>query len=434
MRRHRTVAPGLRGAPPRVYLVCSELPPDVVGGLGRYAERMIDALATCGTPIEVFGLAGVTPVPRRQGYGDVTVHRIATTPAARRAPDGAVAAGVLARLAVVLRLLSFNIQAAMRILRADAGRTGSVVAVHDWMGCVAGVLCGVLGRRRVVFHVHTNELTAGTSWRHRSLLASGIAALEGLQARVAHRVVVPSAAVRDSLAARGWEPARIRVVHHGFEDREVLRLTALPAVERERLRTAVRCRYLRPPGSPLVVFAGRLSPHKGVATLLHAVPYLVRRHPGVRVVVIGRGSPLTDEDGEVARLVTRLGLEQTVVLVPVFLASPELYAHFLAADVCVFPSTYEPFGLAAVEAMALSRPVVLGPGFAPEVAGVGGRSTLQSRQDCPEELAGLVLECLDDAPGAERRGALGRLHAQQHFSWARTVEQTLAAYAEGARA
>ena len=49
--------PGLT-RPRRCHVVCTEVPPNVVGGLGRYAERMFPALRACGVPIEVYGATG----------------------------------------------------------------------------------------------------------------------------------------------------------------------------------------------------------------------------------------------------------------------------------------------------------------------------------------------------------------------------------------
>src|SRR5690606_39874259 len=64
--------------------------------------------------------------------------------------------GGIGALVRVGGLIWFNVRVAARILRSG-GRAGAVVAVHDWMGAVAGILCRVLGRTPVVFHVHTCE-------------------------------------------------------------------------------------------------------------------------------------------------------------------------------------------------------------------------------------------------------------------------------------
>ncbi|MFC6679590.1 glycosyltransferase family 4 protein [Nonomuraea ferruginea] len=317
-------------------------------------------------------------------------------------------------------MVVFNVRVAARILRGGGRRSGAVVAVHDWMGCIAGILCRVVGRMPVVFHVHTCEHNTAP-WARRTAVTAGITALENAQARLANLIVVPSAGMRDELVARGWPPGRLRVVPHGFEDPELVRLAGLSPAERDRLRAEVRARYLPGGAGRLVVFAGRLSPHKGVRTLIEAVP-LLRDRGDLRVVLIGSG-----DDAEVARLIQREGVGGHVVAGYRFLDPPEVFAHFLAADVCAFPSSYEPFGLVAVEAMALGRPVVVGPGYSPEVVGDGA---VRCRTGEPEELAAALSRCLDDpehAAGLARRGAE---HVRARYSWTRTAETTLAAYAE----
>ena len=427
-------SPPVAGRPGRVYAVCAEVPPEIIGGLGRYAERMMVALADLGTTVDVFGGTGQRAKPRPVTTGDVTLHRIRTLgvrrgPASTASPAG-TGPGPVRQLARILGVLGFNVVVAARILRADSGRSGSVVAVHDWMGCLAGILCRVLGRRPVVFHVHTREIHSDPA-RRRSPVAAGIAALETIQARLARRIVVASAGMRDQLAARGWPPDRLRVVPHGFEDPELVRLAGLGDDDRARLRSAVRRRYLEgdDPGY-LIVFAGRLSAHKGVRTLIRAAPRVVEKLGRIRIVLIGAQAPRTNDDAEVARLIERLGLARYVCADYRFRDSAEVFAHFLAADVCVFPSTYEPFGLVAVEAMALARPVVVGPGYSPEVVGDGA---VRYERDSPEELADALIRCLDDPAAADRLAGRGAAYVRERYSWARTAELTLSTYAEAVR-
>ncbi|XVQ82138.1 hypothetical protein ACQP2K_25110 [Microbispora siamensis] len=105
----------------------------------------------------------------------------------------------------------------------------------------------------------------------------------------------PSARMRDDLAARGWPADRMLVVPHGFEEPGLLRLAGLPDDERDRVRAEVRRRYLPGGQGRLVVFAGRPSPHKGVHTLIRAVPQVVAEHGDTRFVLVGAQAPQTDD-------------------------------------------------------------------------------------------------------------------------------------------
>lgn len=415
---------GRAPAPRKVHMLCPEVPPHVVGGLGRYAERIMGRLATAGVPVDVLGLDVPGTGPRRERHGDVTLHRLGPLlpRPRRRRPRADIGRGPR----LVARHLAYSARAAYRVL---TDRTpGAVVAVHDWMGAPAGIACRLAGRP-VVFHVHSTEMTVGTTWRTRPPAASGLAALETAQARLAAAVVVPSSTMREQLVDRGWRADRIRVIPHGVGDPDLDRTAALPAAERARRVAEVRDRYGIAPGGRLLVYAGRLSASKGVPTLLAALPRLLDLVPDCTLVLCGAGSPHTEEDARVAAAIAGSGLAGRAVALHRFLPAARLYEHLLAADACVFPSRYEPFGLVAGEAMALGRPVVLGPGYAPELA---GDAALRCTRDDPAELAAVLHRALTDTGWAATAGERGRAHAAT-FRWERTVADTLRCYAEAVR-
>jgi len=106
-----------------------------------------------------------------------------------------------------------------------------------------------------------------------------------------------------------------------------------------------------PPGDgPVVGFVGRIEPRKGPRTLVEAAPLLRERLPGVRVVIVG-DDPYNSDPAYLAAVrasteVEHYGWAQN---------APGLMRHL---DVLVAPSTEEPFGTVAAEAMAVGTPVV----------------------------------------------------------------------------
>jgi len=104
---------------------------------------------------------------------------------------------------------------------------------------------------------------------------------------------------------------------------------------------------------PMVLFAGRLEWEKGVHTLVEAMPRLRRRFPGIRLVVVGKGSQLEP----LQELARRLRVSRSVHFAG-WRTEAGLRAAAAAADVVVVPSVYEPFGLVALEAAALGTPLV----------------------------------------------------------------------------
>ena len=119
-------------------------------------------------------------------------------------------------------------------------------------------------------------------------------------------------------------------------------------------------------GEKLVLYVGRLEPLKGLELLLHTATQL-EMCQDVRVLIVGGGS---NGDRDVDRL---RGIARTLKVEDVFdfvgrVDQEDLPLYYNAADVCVVPSYYESFGLAALESMACGTPVV--------AARVGGLSTI----------------------------------------------------------
>lgn len=408
----------------RLYIVCTEVPPNIVGGLGRYLERLTGQGAFQELECHVLGINYPKRGPKQENLGQVRLYRLAKLaiiPVFKAGPHRALE--LLNYGLTMFRYLVYNLQAFLKILRLDWGRQDSLISIHDWMGCLAGILCRALLKKAVVYHVHSNEISLNT-WQSSGLGARGVRWLERTQSSLAHQVVVPSSQMKKQLAAVNWDSRKITVITHGVEDPELRRLQETGPAGRREIVARIRQAYGG--AEKLLVFAGRFSDHKGAKTLLKAVKLLGKRP--IKLLLIGNECHNSNQNQEISQLIAQLGLGGTVVPFFRFLPACELYEHFLAADACVFPSIYEPFGFVCVEAMALGRPVVLGSGFSPEVAGAGQDVSLQCQADTPEELAALLLRVLDDTAAAEAMGRRAQDYVAERFSWRHTAETTLATY------
>ncbi|MBX9254552.1 glycosyltransferase [Desmonostoc muscorum CCALA 125] len=125
------------------------------------------------------------------------------------------------------------------------------------------------------------------------------------------------------------------------------------SVAREKLGIA--------PDAKMVLYVGRFDRRKGIETLVRAVAKSSFRGEANFQLVIGGGSRPGQSDGierdRIASIVTELGLENCTTFAG-RLDDTVLPFYYAAADVCVVPSHYEPFGLVAIEAMASKTPVV----------------------------------------------------------------------------
>jgi glycogen(starch) synthase len=118
-----------------------------------------------------------------------------------------------------------------------------------------------------------------------------------------------------------------------------------------------------------------------------------------------------------------------------WLPEEERIAHYAAADLCVFPSLYEPFGIVALEAMSMSKPVVVGArgvsGMKEFVVPSGESQTgFHINPYEPLDIAWGITSALEDIDTAKRIGAKGRRLVVENFTW-ESVAATTARLYEG---
>ncbi|PSB31985.1 glycosyltransferase family 4 protein [Chlorogloea sp. CCALA 695] len=175
------------------------------------------------------------------------------------------------------------------------------------------------------------------------------------------------------------------------------------------------------PESLVILYVGRFDPRKGIETLVRAVGQSQLRGKKDIKLIIGGGSRPGQSDGmerdRIESIVAELGMTDITVF-PGRLGDETLHNYYAAADVCVVPSHYEPFGLVAIEAMASATPVI--------ASDVGG---LQFTV-VPEE-TGLLAPAKDDAAFSqaidrilslspeerEKMGVAARRRVEKLFSW-----------------
>jgi glycogen(starch) synthase len=173
------------------------------------------------------------------------------------------------------------------------------------------------------------------------------------------------------------------------------------------------------------VLAGRIEWEKGGDVAVRALPRIRQRRPGTQLVLAGSGSQrpsLTElaDQNHVAHAVHFAG----------HLDEGELAALLGAADVALVPSSYEPFGMVALEASASGTPVIAGAaGGLPEVVASGETGLLVPPRD-PAALADAVVQLLDDpAFGAQLVDAAQREIAKR-FVWPLVARETEKVYSE----
>jgi glycosyltransferase involved in cell wall biosynthesis len=167
-----------------------------------------------------------------------------------------------------------------------------------------------------------------------------------------------------------------------------------------------------------VLFAlQRLDSLKRVDVIIRSLPGVLSEHPKTRLLIGGKGSDL-------ARLkdcVHELGLGEKVVFAG-FLPKEELPTYFELADLFVFHSTYETFGMVLAEAMSYGKPVVSVSSTAiPSVVDHGQTGWLVPPMNS-SAMAEAVNRLLNDPDLRRDIGQQGRKQAKSTFDWDHIAE------------
>jgi len=275
-----------------------------------------------------------------------------------------------------------------------------VIHAHDWMTFPAGLLARRVSGRPLVCHVHASE------WdRSGSDADAGIVRIEQEALDRADRIVCVSHFTREVLARNyRLDPERTRVVHN--------------AITRKDAREH---RHVRPDQPPTVLFLGRLTRQKGPGFFLDAAARIAERRPDVRFVVSGDG----DLREDLIERAAELGLGRSVFFTG-FLGPEDVERAYAEADVYVMPSESEPFGLVALEALALDTPVIIS-----RQSGVAEALRSSPKVDFGDvnDLAAKVILLLERP---ELREALVQAGQDElaHLRWEKSAEQLTSIYRE----
>jgi glycosyltransferase involved in cell wall biosynthesis len=372
----------------RVAVNVEQLLQPAPGGIGRYTAQLVKL------------------VPTRAPAVDVTVF---TARHARRQVEAALDAYGLRDVdAVVLPLPRPLLYDAWNVFgRVGPGRR---IAPVDVVHAPSAAVPPVKGVPLVVTVHDAAPVTVPESstrrgrWFHKRGFAAA--------ARRARLVIVPSEFAAHEIAANTPIPRELlRVVPNGVDV-----APATPAdVDRVTHRYGLADR-------PYVFWLGTLEPRKNLSVLLRAFAALDPAAVPHRLVLAGPegwGRGAVDES-RVRELGDRV---QLLGLVP----GGDAAALYAGADLFVFPSRHEGFGLPLLEAMVQGTPVVASD--IPPLREVGGDAARFVAVDDPEALADALQSLLSDA-GARAALVARGLDRAQHYSWERCIDATIAVYHE----
>ncbi|MCX6814797.1 MAG: glycosyltransferase family 4 protein [Candidatus Aenigmarchaeota archaeon] len=297
-----------------------EFPPNIVGGLGTYQDELYKRLAK---------RFQITAIPLMRN-GDKSEHEHV---------NGAEVFRIRPRpeLFDSYKLLTpnewyvggdyfdFTIQSIEILCKIE---NLDLIHSHDWLGMWAGLVSSRHLNKPWVVTMHSCEIGRSPNpnpW---------IVEIEKLGTK-ADRVIAVSNGTKDELIRMGYPNKKIEVIHNGID---------LKKYDPEKIRSGEAKKKLGYDGKKIIFFVGRPVREKGIDVLLKAFDEVKKEITDAKLVLLSRGDIPN--------------LSPDVIHINSFVSEQERIGLISACDVFVVPSLYEPFGIVAVEGLAMEKAVI----------------------------------------------------------------------------
>jgi glycosyltransferase involved in cell wall biosynthesis len=385
-----------------------EFRPNVVGGLGKAVTELVPALVAEGADVHlVTPRTGSSPEIERldggpAGAGSLTVHR--------------VAAPVIDVYDIYTLAEHTNLALEERALQVVEEADGvDVIHVHDWLVAFSGIALKQALKTPLLATIHATEYG-----RHHGYIGTDLSRaihnLEWWLTFEAWRVICCSQFMASEIGAAFRTPIdKVDVIPNGIDSSPFDALEGLDL-------TSFRAGFATP-DEKLVYCVGRVVYEKGAHVLVEAFPQVLARYPKAKLVVTGDGPNLPAAKARAQEL----GITGRVYFTG-FVPIDVRNRLFKVADVAVFPSLYEPFGIVALEAMVARTPVVASNlGGLAEVVNHAETGILVYPND-PGSLAWGVLHTLEHPEWARQRAEHAYRVAADEYNWRAVARRTLGVY------
>ncbi|WP_071189554.1 glycosyltransferase family 1 protein [Trichormus sp. NMC-1] len=226
-----------------------------------------------------------------------------------------------------------------------------LVHTNYWLSSWVGLQLKQIQGSKQVHTYHSLGIVKYNAIESIPLVASQRLAVEKEVLETAERIVATSPQEKQHMRSLVSQQGDVDIIPCGTDIRH------FGSVKREAGRAALGI----DPESKVILYVGRFDPRKGIETLVRAVRESEFYGSKDLKLIIGGGSTPGNSDGRerdrIEGIVNELGMSECTIFAGRL--SPEILPnYYAAADVCVIPSHYEPFGLVAVEAMASGTPVI----------------------------------------------------------------------------
>jgi glycosyltransferase involved in cell wall biosynthesis len=333
---------------PRVYYVTEGFYPPAIGGQQKHAYYLAECLISKGLAFFVITRQPVPKAPDFERVGEIAIRRV--PPSGQFKGKAWKAIGPL--LLFIIRIV--------RLLWKDRDRYDIILSSGLKILPIPAVLVSWLLRKKCIVKVESSmelledispESLRRMSWFERAVL---LKVVRKMRALLIHRVdsfIAISGEIKEELTRLGVDPKKIQSIPNGINTKK---FSPVSQEEKQRLRQQLSF----PSNKVICVYTGRLSAAKGLPLLLRVWKELTLKLDDLYLLLVGSGRASVSFDACEAELndyIRRHRLEQSVAITG---EVENVQEYLQAADLFVFPTEYEGFSLALVEALACGLPTV----------------------------------------------------------------------------
>ncbi len=312
----------------KILMLSWEYPPRIIGGISRVVYDLAQNLGEFGNDVHVL----TCWEPYAKDYeidNNVTVHRVHVY----NNPSNNF-------VEWVMQLNFAMIEYAIKLAQNNEF---DIIHAHDWLVAYAARVLKKSYSIPLITTIHATE--HGRNNGIYTELQRTINSIEKWFVNESDRLIVNSNYMRDEIISIfNIDSDKISVISNGVD---------LNKFEKVSVDEAFRENYAAK-NEKIVFYVGRLVNEKGVHVLLNAIPKILSAYNDVKFVIAGKGPCLNN----LIELSQKLNIKEKIYFTG-FVSEEVLLKLYKCSDIAVFPSTYEPFGIVALEGMVAGIPVVV---------------------------------------------------------------------------
>lgn len=381
----------------RILMLSWEYPPKIIGGISRVVYDLARKLSQNGSDVHVL-TCWDTGTKEFEIDNKVTVHRVHVY---NNTSNNFVE--------WIMQLNFAMLEYAINLVQNNEF---DIIHAHDWLVAYAARVLRKAYSIPLISTIHATEY--GRNNGIHNDMQRNINNIEKWLINESSRVIVNSRFMKEQIKAIfNMNEDKISIINNGVD---LEKFDNIQADELFRINYAAQ-------NEKIVFFVGRLVNEKGVQVLIDAIPKIISNYNDVKFVIAGKGPCLNNliEQSQRLNVLNRIYFTG-------FVSEEVLIKLYNCSDIAVFPSTYEPFGIVALEGMVAGIPVV--------VSDTGGFDEIVNHKEDgmkfysgnSNSLADCIIELLKDDGLSERIRNIALQKVHRLYNWNNITKSILNEY------